>query len=62
MELEQQNLPSDTGEGNIITIEENECLAFGIRIKPNVLFIENRLVNLPFIFAPSNFRNLRPAT
>ena len=37
MELEQHNLPSDTGEGNIIIIKENECLAVGIRIKPNVL-------------------------
>ena len=37
VELEQQNLPSDTGEDNIIIIEEKECLAFGIRIKPNVL-------------------------
>ena len=37
MELEQQNLPSDTREDNVIIIEENECLAFGIRIKPNVL-------------------------
>ena len=37
VELEKQNLPSDTGEDNIIIIEEKECLAFGIRIKPNVL-------------------------
>ena len=37
VELEQQDLPSDTGEDNIIIIEENECLAFGIRFKPNVV-------------------------
>ena len=37
MELEQQNLPSDTGEGNIIIIKESDCLAVGIRFKPNVL-------------------------
>ena len=38
VELKQQNLPSGTREDNIIIIEENECLAFGILIKPNILF------------------------
>ena len=35
VELEQQNLPSDTGEDS--NIESNACLTLGIRIKTKVI-------------------------